>query len=304
MTKWRIHAPSSSANLGPGFDVLGLALHLGITLELEPDCQQGFDLELSGESADTLPKDRSNRILAIASEIAGDAVADAHWKIHSDIPLARGLGSSAAAHACGVAAGILLRDGSPPPPEQLFQLVSNIEGHPDNAAACIDGGLQAGSGNSSSWNHVSLPIESVPRVLAVIPAVELETKHARATLPDSYTRQDAIANLGGIASLLAGLACGDWDAVERGCLDRLHQPFRLPLIPGLAAALEAMGNEQELCGSWISGAGPTLAAFVTEKETTVEVAESALAALEAAGTPARAEILTIDHAGLQMEMIE
>ena len=70
MTMWRIHAPSSSANLGPGFDVLGLALHLGITLELEPDCQQGFDLEISGESADTLPRDRSNRILSVASEIA------------------------------------------------------------------------------------------------------------------------------------------------------------------------------------------------------------------------------------------
>ena len=304
MTRWRIHAPASSANLGPGFDVLGLALQLGITLELEPDRADGFCLEISGEGADSLPRDRSHRIVSIAQEIAGDAVEAAGWTVHSEIPIARGLGSSAAAHACGVAAGFLLRDGSPPSPQQLFQRVSDIEGHPDNAAACIDGGFQAASGSRSDWNHVSLPIESVPRILAVIPEVPLETKEARATLPDSYSRQDAVANLGGIATLLSGLIRGDWQVVERGCQDRFHQPFRLPLIPGLSAALEALHREQELSGSWLSGAGPTLAAFVSNPETTVEIAGSALGALQEAGTPAIAEIFSINHVGLQMEKIE
>ena len=94
MTVWKIHAPASSANLGPGFDVLGLALQLHISVELEPDSDQGFAIELSGEGSDSLPTDQTNRILAVASEIAGEAVEKARWKINSEIPMARGLGSS------------------------------------------------------------------------------------------------------------------------------------------------------------------------------------------------------------------
>ena len=301
MTTWKIHAPASTANVGPGFDVLGLALKLGITVELE--CDRGFGIELSGEGANTLPTDRSNRILSVASEIAGDAVENAHWKIHSEIPVARGLGSSAAAHGCAIAAGILLRDGTPPTREQLFQQLSDIEGHPDNAAACIDGGLQAGSGTDSNWSRVPLTIDSVPKVLTVIPEIPLETKHARTALPDGYRRPDVIANLGGIATLVSGLTRGDWQAVQIGCVDQLHQPFRLPLIPGLAAALEALQQEQQLAGGWLSGAGPTLAAFVPDRETDVKVAQSALDALQQAGTPAQARILSIEPEGLKMEPI-
>ncbi|MEC9476267.1 MAG: homoserine kinase [Planctomycetota bacterium] len=304
MTRWRIHAPASSANLGPGFDVLGLALQLGITLELEPDSKRGFAIEISGEGADTLPTDRSNRILSIATEIAGEAVEKAHWKIHSEIPVARGLGSSAAAHGCAVAAGLLLRDGTPPDREQLFQQLSSIEGHPDNAAACIEGGLQAGSGTDSQRKHVALRLESEPNVLTVIPEVPLETKHARAALPDTYRRQDVIANLAAMATLVAGLSRGDWQAVKLGCADRLHQPFRLPLIPGLAAALEALQEQPQLAGCWLSGAGPTLAAFVPDRQIDESVSRSALAALEQAGTPARARILPIERDGLRMEQIQ
>lgn len=304
MTVWKIHAPASSANLGPGFDVLGLALQLHISVELEPDSDQGFAIELSGEGSDSLPTDQTNRILSVASEIAGEAVEKARWKINSEIPMARGLGSSAAAHGCGIAAGLLLRDGTPPEREALFQMLSNIEGHPDNAAACIEGGFQAGSGTDSNWNRVTLAIDSVPKVLTVIPEVTLETKRARAALPDSYQRQDVISNLAGIATLVSGLTRGDWQAVQLGCVDQMHQPFRLPLIAGLSAALEALQQEQQLAGGWLSGAGPTLAAFVPDRQTNPEVAQSALAALAQAGTPARAEILSIEPEGLRVERIK
>lgn len=304
MMTWRIHAPASSANLGPGFDVLGLALQIGITLELEVDSDRGFGIEISGEGADIFPRDRSNRIISLASEIAPEAAEKTYWKIHSEIPVARGLGSSAAAHGCAVAAGLLIRDGAPPSREQLFQQLSNVEGHPDNAAASIEGGFQAGSGTESQWNRTALTIESVPRILAVIPEIPLETKRARAALPDNYPRQDVIANLGSLATLVSGLSRADWQAVQRSCNDQLHQPFRLPLIPGLSEALEAMAREEELAGCWLSGAGPTLAAFVPNRQTDETVARKALAALEQAGTPARAKILSIETRGLQMEQIK
>ncbi|MGE4619592.1 MAG: homoserine kinase [Planctomycetota bacterium] len=303
MTRWRIHAPSSSANLGPGFDVLGLALELGITLELEAESPKGFGVEISGEGAESLPRDQTHRIVSVAAEIAGEAAEKALWKVHSSIPMARGLGSSAAAHACGVAAGFLLRDGTHPSADQVFQKLSDIEGHPDNAAACIDGGLQAGSGKAANWARVPLPLKSIPRLLTVIPEVPLETKRARAALPDQYPRQDAIVNLGALAHLVAGLAHGDWQAIHEGCVDQLHQPFRLPLIPGLTEALESLRQEEQLSGGWLSGAGPTLAAFVPDQKTNLDVATAALEALARADTPAHAKILAIDATGLRIESL-
>ncbi|MDE0960102.1 MAG: homoserine kinase [Planctomycetota bacterium] len=301
MSRWRIHAPASSANLGPGFDVLGIAVNLGITVELQLNSGGGFAIESHGPGSDTLPRDRTHLIARVAEEIAGDALDHAAMKIVSTIPMARGLGSSAAAHACGVAAGLVLRDNCAPDPAEVFQRLSVLEGHPDNAAACITGGFQAGGFGEKGWTRSPLFIESEPRLLALIPAIPLPTQQAREALPDRYSRSAIISNLGAMATLISGLARGDWDAVDTGTNDQIHQPFRLPLIPGLSAALAALRQADGVRGGWLSGAGPTLAGFLPDPQTGTEVASVAVDALEAAGTACQICILEVDRSGLQVE---
>jgi homoserine kinase len=304
MNRSIIHAPASSANIGPGFDVLALAVNLAIRVELQAAGSDGFSLEISGEGSDSLPTDRSHLIVSTAAKIAGDAIESVAWKIESNIPMARGLGSSAAAHACGVAAGILLRDGCAPQPEEVFQRLSDLEGHPDNAAACVAGGFQAGGRVGERWTHSHLAIESAPRLLTLIPAVALETVRARAALPEQYPRTDAVGNLQSLATLISGLARGDWDAVHQGCVDRLHQPYRLPLIAGLGDALESLRATPELRGGWLSGAGPTLAAFIPDPSSGAELAAEAVKVLQDAGVPCRVQILEIDPLGLRVEEMQ
>jgi homoserine kinase len=303
MSRWRIHAPASTANLGPGFDVLGIAVNLGITVELQHNPTGSFAIEIEGPGSDTLPLNRTHLIARVAQEIAGEALDHSSLKIVSTIPMARGLGSSAAAHACGVVTGLVLRDNCSPDPAEVFQRLSDLEGHPDNAAACITGGFQAGAGGEGSWSQSPLFIESEPRLLALIPAVPLPTQQAREALPDQYPRSAIISNLGAMATLISGLARGDWDAVEKGALDQLHQPFRLPLIPGLADALAALQQAAGVRGAWLSGAGPTLAGFLPDPQTGTEVATAAARALEAAGTPCEVRILEVDRAGLRVEKL-
>ena len=301
MNRSIIHAPASSANIGPGFDVLALAVNLRIRVELQAAGSDGFSLEISGEGSDSLPRDRSHLIVSTAAKIAGDAIESVSWKIDSDIPMARGLGSSAAAHACGVAAGILLRDGCAPQPEEIFQRLCDLEGHPDNAAACVAGGFQAGGRVAEQWTRSHLSIESAPRLLTLIPEVPLETVRARAALPDQYPRTDTVGNLQSLATLISGLARGDWDAVHHGCIDHLHQPYRLPLIAGLGTALESLRATPELRGGWLSGAGPTLAAFIPDTSSGEELAAEAVKVLEGADVPCRVQILEIDREGLRLE---
>jgi len=304
MNRWKIHAPSSSANLGPGFDVLGLAVQLGITVQLTTGTSDGLSIEITGEGSDSLPRDRSHLMVRVASEIAGAAVDSSCWKIHSTIPMARGLGSSAAAHACGIAAGLILRDGSLAGDEELFQRLSDLEGHPDNAAACIGGGFQAGGRAAEGWQRSPLTLPGETRLLLLIPEVPLPTVEARAALPEEYSRSDVISNLASMATLISGLASGNWRDVQAGCSDRIHQRYRLPLIPGLSSALETLAATDGLHGAWLSGAGPTLAAFLPDRSRDEEIAEAAANQLAAAGTPCQVHIVEIDETGFQVEELQ
>jgi homoserine kinase len=288
--------PATTANLGPGFDVLGLALDLRNELEAEIVDQAGFSLEIEGEGADRLPRTRDNLVyhaLAHVFESRALPLPGLRLRLTNRIPLARGLGSSAATVVAAVtAAGVLMSEH--PLPDALA-LATALEGHPDNAAPCLLGGLTAAAVTDSGPQAVSLPLHECWRVALAVPDFEVSTRQARAALPQMVPYEDAVFNLQRLALLTAALARGG-DLAE-ATRDRLHQPYRAPLVPGLSRVLRA-ALEAGASGSFLSGAGPTVAALVDRRQADAQaVAEAMSRAFQEAGQSCRAMALAPDFRG-------
>ncbi|MEE8141685.1 MAG: homoserine kinase [Planctomycetota bacterium] len=297
-----IRVPASSSNLGPGFDTLALALDLWLEVKVRADYPAGFSVTLEGEGHGILPEDGRNWVLKSAREIARDAVDRAAWHINSEIPVASGLGSSAAARVAGLAAGYWLRDGRLPPRHKIFEGAVQTEHHPDNAAAAVFGGFRIGgrdrNGDWNTWPGVVH--ERHLRLLLVIPKIPVPTHLARSILPTTYSRSASVRNLQSLGTLLSGLARGDWDAVRQGCRDHLHEPFRLPLVKGLKEALQFLRDHPHTGGAYLSGAGPALAAFLPEADQDRAVADEALEILKKHGTPAHTRVASVVESGLSV----
>jgi homoserine kinase len=253
-----VRVPASSANLGPGYDVMAAALSL--TLEVEVSETGNFSVEAPGLE---VPTGRDNLVVrAFESLHPADGLS---FRIDSEIPLARGLGSSAAAIVAGLAAADHLYELALDPAELLAR-AAEIEGHPDNVAAAIHGGFvicgQDGSGPVAARFDPPEGLEAV----AVIPAEQVTTKEARASIPDEIPIADAVANVGAAALLVLGLQQADLNLVARGLRDRIHQPRRRDLYPRSMELLEA-ATELGALGATISGAGPTLLVWSTWQDT-------------------------------------
>jgi homoserine kinase len=230
------------ANLGPGFDVLALAVDLYVEVEVVPAPR--LTVRAVGEGAE-LPTDASHLAARVAIDVAGhDGLA---ITVHSEIPVARGLGSSAALAVAAAAAA-----GSKDP----LSVAARVEGHPENAAASVVGGLVAATLVKGSVRAVRLPFDTGLGLVAVIPDRSLATARARQVLPQRVSRGDATFNLGRMALLLAGLADRAL-LVKEATEDRLHQDFRIPLFPEAPHLLGRLQAAGALAACW-SGAGPTL----------------------------------------------
>ena len=301
----RILAPASTSNLGSGFDSLGLALDIYLELKVEQDHPGGFNVLIEGEGAGILPDDGRNRVLKSAREVAGSVVDRAAWLIRSRIPMARGLGSSAAARAAGLAAGYFLRDGALPPRHKLFDGVVQTENHPDNAAATVFGGFRvAGRNLNGGWETWPGVLSSTTLgILLVVPSIPIPTHQARSILPTTYSRSACVKNLQQLSIVLSGLARGDWEAVRKGCRDQLHEPYRLPLVPGLGEALRALREHPDTGGAYLSGAGPILAAFLPDPANGPEVGDEAVEVLNRHGTSAHAQVGHLQDTGLFLETL-
>ncbi|MFO7583202.1 MAG: homoserine kinase [Anaerolineales bacterium] len=262
-----IHVPATSANLGPGFDCLGLALDLWnyVRVDVDSSGPAGLHYHASGEGADFLNDSPSNLLsesfLRVFEICAQKLPASVSIFAQNEIPLGSGLGSSAAAIVGGLAAGNAVL-GNPLDEAALLKIATDIEGHPDNVAPAILGGLTAavGDGQEVIARRFDLP----PLTLVIVkPEVELSTKSARAVLPESVSRCDAVFNIGRAVLVTEALRAGDLSLLARVMEDRLHQSYRLKHIPGGEAAyLAAKG-----CGAVaLSGAGPSLVAFVEASE--------------------------------------
>lgn len=254
----RVRVPGSSANLGPGFDALALALAVFVDASATPR-KEAVRVRLAGPHAAGLPADDSNLVwqaFVRAFQQAGHATPDLQLQVRNEIPLGRGLGSSGAAAVAGVAlANAVGKLGMTT--IDILMLAVEVEGHPDNVAASALGGLAVVAPPSHA---ISLPWPSSVQNLVAVPDVQLATSRARAALPDDYSRSDAVFNLQRATLLVAAAASGDATALRTALCDRWHQPYRAPLVPGLreALALDCPG----LYGVTLSGAGPSLIAFV------------------------------------------
>jgi homoserine kinase len=256
-----VRVPATSANLGPGFDALGLALSLyNDVVAAEAD---GVSVAVEGHGATELPADERNvvaRGVRLAYEAAGRPFPGVALSCVNRIPPARGLGSSAAAWVGGLVAGNTLL-GSPLDREALLTLATRSEGHPDNVAAAIHGGLTVSCVTATGVTAISLPVPAAITWVALVPDVTSSTADARAVLPATVPRADAVFNVQRVALLLAALQADAPGALRIALDDRLHQPYRLRLFPWMPDAVAAAGKAGAL-GCVLSGAGPSLLAVV------------------------------------------
>ncbi len=250
-----VRVPASSANLGPGYDVLAAAVSLFLELEVEETGEFSFD----GGGLD-VPTGRDNLIVrAFESLRPADGIA---FRLKSEIPLARGLGSSAAAIVAGLyAADHLFELGLGK--EDFLTRAAEIEGHPDNVAAAIYGGFViCGAGEGEQPSAVRFDPPSGLEGIAVIPAEEVSTERAREAIPGEVPLADAVANVSAASRLVLGLQTADLDLVAAGLVDRIHQDRRRELYP---RSMELVDSARALgaLGATISGAGPTVLVWTT-----------------------------------------
>lgn len=261
----RVRVPASTANLGPGFDTLGMSLSLYIWVEMRR--AERTTVHFEGEGFEGIPTDRNNLIYKVARlvfEAAGEEAPELAIGMRSDIPLTRGLGSSASAIIAGmVAANALV--GTPLSKERLFDLATGLERHPDNVGASLFGGIVAAAWDGEHADYVRIEPPRNLRVLALIPEFELATSAARAVLPDQLSLQDAVYNISRSSLLTAALASGRLDLLQFAMRDRIHQPYRAALVPGMERIL-AEASEHGALGAALSGAGPTLLALVDRED--------------------------------------
>ncbi|WP_336784505.1 homoserine kinase [Paenibacillus sp. MMO-177] len=281
-----VKVPASTANLGPGFDTLGMALSLYAWIEMS--AAETTTFRLYGDQMQGIPTDKSNLLYKVAQlvfEEAGVSVPELDVAMYSDIPLARGLGSSASAIVAAlVAANALI--GSPLSDHKLFQLATKLEGHPDNVGASLFGGIVVSAWDGERADYVRLEPHAKLQTLVAIPAFQLATEKARHALPSEISMADAVFNVGRSSLLVAALASGELGLIRHAMRDRLHQPYRAPLIPGMSTILER-AVEYGALGAALSGAGPTLIAFVdADSKSKSELEQFLLATLKQEGIEA------------------
>lgn len=300
MKRVRITVPASSANLGPGFDVLGLALTLENVFELEE--AEGVSVDVAGEGALTLPRDKENVVVRGAAAVyaaVGRQLTGLRVRQTNAIPPGRGLGSSATAWLGGMLGANALCKGALPP-EVILEMAVREEGHPDNLAAALYGGLTIACLDNGHVRVLKLPLASNLRFAVLIPDLEAETVTARAVLPSHLSREDGVFNLARACILVGALTLGRPDLLRSAMADRWHQPYRLALFPWLAAVFQA-AQEAGALGWALSGAGPSVLAITGEDAE--KVGAAMLGALERSGITGRARVLGAAELGSRVEIL-
>lgn len=295
----RVMVPATSANLGPGFDVVGLAVTLENVFELEE--ADHVLVEVAGEGAASLPRDKGNLVVRGALAVyaaAGHPFPGLRVRQENAVPPGRGLGSSATAWLGGIlGANILLGDVFPR--EALLELAVREEGHPDNLAAALYGGLTVACQDDGQIRVVKFPVAPGLRFPILIPDFETQTTAARAVLPSEMSREDGVFNLARVCLLIGALSQGRSDLLPAAMADRWHQPYRARIFPWLQTVFDAARKAGAL-GWALSGAGPSVLTVADRDPEAVGAAM--LKALEAAGMTGRATVLGVAELGSRVEI--
>ncbi|MDB5098868.1 MAG: thrB [Cyanobacteria bacterium RYN_339] len=291
--------PATSANLGPGFDLLGLALPLYNRLTLAE--AERFEIVNHGPEAAGLPtheRHMAYRAAKALCECIGKPVPTWRLEMEVNIPQSRGLGSSSAA----IVSGLVAANGwfgSPLDTEALLSIATQIEGHPDNVGPALYGGVTAAFTQDNVTRCLVLAKSAPTALVLAVPDFKLSTAEARRALPAQYGRSDVVANLASVTILTTVMLTGAVEWLPYGLNDRIHQPYRLPLIKGA----EAVTHAARAAGAWgavISGAGPTLLAMVPPTAAEA-VAEAMTAAWRAEGVASRSLVFTALASGACIE---
>jgi homoserine kinase len=255
---FRVSVPASSANLGPGFDAIGLALDLWAHATVEPAAAFGIEF-VPGKHAPT-NAGFANEILRGLDRVLGGPRPAVSIVVENAIPLGKGLGASAAGAVLGLSIGARLA-AFPPGEALLAQYATDLEGHPDNALPALLGGIVVAAQRADAPPaYLRFAPPPTLRAIVVTPHIVLPTAAARALLPAAYERRDVVFNIQRAALLAASLACGDLTALRTATGDRVHQPYRAPLVPGFETMLEL--QLPGLLAVALSGAGPSVLALV------------------------------------------
>ena len=260
VTRVTVRVPATTANLGPGFDCLGMALGLHNTATVQVTHGR-LDVRIQGEGAEDLRWGEENRVLRairLAFDQSGRQLPSLALEQKNKIPLARGLGSSAAASVAGLVAGNALM-GDPLSQDQLLSLATQLEGHPDNVAPALLGGLVIVVRHAGELLCHKVIVPSDLTAALFVPEVSVPTEEARRVLPAQVSRADAVHNLGRVALLVAALQQREYHLLDAATRDRLHQPHREKVFPAMPALLDAARHAGAL-GALRSGAGSTVLA--------------------------------------------
>lgn len=299
-----VSVPATTANLGPGFDCLGVALQLHNTFRFcLLDAPAGtVQIRAVGPDASSIRCDSDNlayRAFASLYQHIDRPTPAVGVEIDIGYALGRGLGSSATAIVAGLLAANTLAE-SPLTRSQVLDLAIALEKHPDNVVPAMLGGAQLAVSASNKWEICPIAWHESVLPVVVIPNFQLSTQKARAVLPERVERADAVFNVARLGLLLQGLAVGRGDWIGLGMEDRLHQPYRFPLVRGADAVLAAL-QAAGAYGTAISGAGPTLLALTKSDRTIANrMAAAAIAAWRDAGVAASAFAIPIDWSGARL----
>lgn len=330
-----VRVPATTSNLGPGFDVLGLALKLYCELEftywwadagvpllgrprgvphtrarkaLGPLAEAGFPMgtvwvELSGEGSRELPADETNLVVRSFRE-ALSANAFPYpmlFRVHNAIPIERGLGSSAAARLCGLLAAGAVYDfeSSGMRPEDLVERACRKEGHPDNVVPAFHGGLQASLWDGERLLHYSLRLPKDLGVAVCVPDFKVPTEEARKVLPKTVLRQDAVATTSRLAFLLGALERGEYGWLKVAMRDVLHQPYRRRLVRGMDGVIRA-AEAAGAFGAALSGSGSSILALTLKGSKQAKVGRAMQKAFARYGVESRVLCLEVDREGTRV----